>query len=267
MTIGDPSILGYGPNRLYKQANAVADGSGNVTIKFDVIPSAEVWTGTVFLSAPLNTVATFTVFADSQYRGGFSAAGSLNGLQAGDGAAVTVNGASLPAAAQVTMVWIGRRDPIDHAPIAVPWTSGPTGIQIVASTTAFPVNVQQAPLPANVLSAEVDSDQGTGINTLVAGIAGSRIRVWSVTLSAAMAELAATAGVKSWSPDIEPHGGTPILKVPMRTVPGSASENSVSQNCYGLTLPSNTSLDLNSPANTADGSRVVGTVLYDVITP
>lgn len=268
MTIEFPGILGYGPNRLFKRADTKSDSSGNASLQFEVVPSAEAWTGSIFCSVPQPNVGTFAVAVDGQYRGTFSGAGSLSGVQAADGAQVTVTAGGLPASSQVTVVWMGRRDPVSEAPVTVPWVSGPVGIQLVASTSLFPVNIQQQPLPPNVLSAEVDSDQGTLINTLVAGIPGSRIRLWSATLSAAMAELAASAGVKSWSPDIEVHGGAPVvLKVPMRTVPGSVSENSVSQNCYGLTIASGLGLDLNSPANNADGSRVVGTVLYDVITP
>ena len=268
MTIDPAGILGYGPNRLFKLARGKTDANGNVTLKFEATPSSEAWTGTVLCSDPPFNLGTFLITRDGQYLGAFSGFGSMSGIQAADGAQVVVTGSSLPASTNVTVVWMGRRDPIESAPVTVPWVSGPVGIQEVASSTLFPVNVQQAPLPANVLSAELDSDQGTLITTLVAGIAGSRIRLWSATLSMAMAELAATAGVKAWSCDIEVHGGNPIvLKMPLRTIPGSASAGSVSQNCYGLIVPTNTAVDLNSPANTADGSRVVATVLYDVITP
>lgn len=268
MTSELPGILGYGPNRLFKRADTVSDNNGNATLAFDATPSAEAWTGSVFCAVPANNIAGFVVTVDSQYLGTFNGFGALSGVQAADGAQVTVTATLLPPKAQVTVVWRGRRDPVDQAPVTVPWVSGPIGIQQVASSTLFPVNVQQAPLPANVLSAEVDSDQGSGINILVAGIGGSRIRLWSATLSMAMAELAATVGVKAWACDIEVHGGAPVvLKMPLRTVPGTAVNGSVSQNCYGLTAGSGLGIDLNSPANTADGSRVVGTVLYDVVTP
>lgn len=265
----EPFGASYGRSKLFKVAKGTADGSGNATLTFDRVSSGYVWTGTMYCQDPQPNIGLFLAFRNNtQYLGQWSGSGMLHGVQAADGADVTVSVQGQVAGSQVTLVWTGAIDSMEDAPVSVPSVAGPSGLQLVASSALFPVNIQQAPLAANVLSAEVDSDQGTGATVLVAGINGSRLRLWSATLSMAMAELAATVGVKSWSCDIEVHGGTPvILKMPLRTVPGNVAAGSVSQNCYGLTLPNNTGLDLNSPANTADGSRVVGTVLYDVITP
>lgn len=263
-----PAPASYGRNRLYKTATAQTDANGNATLAFAMVPTGYVWSGSVYCIKPQVNIGAFLAFRGNQYMGGWSSTGALHGVQAADGAVVTVQASNLPAATLVQMAWQGRVDPIGEAPLMEPSVTGPSGAQLVATSPLFPVDIVQTPDPAKVLSAEVDSDQGTGLNVLVAGIGGSRLRLWSATLSMAMAELAATAGVKAWACDIEVHGGAPIvLKMPLRTVPAAAVSGSVSQNCYGLIVASGLGLDLNSPANTADGSRVVGTVLYDVLTP
>lgn len=137
MMPAEPGFAGLA--RLFKIAMGTADASGNVTLAFDGVASAQSWGGAVFTAAPQPTLAQFVVRRDGQYMGTYSGFGTLSDVQAHDGGQVTVTGSALSPGDQVTVIWQGRIDPIGQAPVMTPFVSGPVGFQTVVSSPSFPL--------------------------------------------------------------------------------------------------------------------------------
>lgn len=114
-----------------------ADSNGNVTLTFQPVDSAQVWTGTITIITSTGQAlqgTTWTISRDNTtpFLTWYDNQVAID-IQGRDGQQITVAGTGLVPGTQVRAVWAGRNDAVSAGvPIVSPWVSGsPNGVSLV----------------------------------------------------------------------------------------------------------------------------------------
>lgn len=257
--------------RLQQHASGTVGAGGIVTLAFPSVPVGLVWTGSVTLYTPVDsalviTEGIWTATRNGQPLANYGGTGILADVQIVGSEQLTITGSYLPPGAMITAVLTGESCDFGEADIVSPKLYGALNpySQIYTDKAAGPGSaLQTVPVPApSALQSAAAQGLGSGTTTILAA-GPSPLSLWSVTLSAGVANTATAAGAFSCSFTVQTSAGTVLLSVEPMVVQASASSTADSANLWGLYLPAGQSLQLVVGAYGGTGGvRAHATVVY-----
>ena len=238
--------------RLFQQVVGTADGTGTVSLQFPPVPQGLCWTGAIVLFTPVESALVITSGVWTATRNGqplatYGGTGILADCQLISQEKLKIVGTFLTPGTVITATWTGTSEDAHAAEIVAPKIYGALNpfSQIYTDAAAGPGSaLQTVPVPApSALQSVSVAGAGPGTATLLASSGVDR-SMWSIALSASIANTSTTAAAFSCSFTVQRSDGTVLLSVEPMNVQASNSNLAESVSLWGMYLPAGQSLQM-----------------------
>ncbi len=244
-------------SRLYQQTSGTTTSMGVVVLTFPPVPTGLVWTGSVMLYTPPDSIQALMGSEWSMTRNGnavlsFQTMAVVADLQLVGGEVLQLIGSYINPNVQITATWMGRSEAAGTAAAVAPVVYGsPSPVSQVWNDTTQPIGSPvlvtdgRLPNPAVMQSAwQAVSAVSTTLSIMAAPV--SAYQIWEIGLTMTGSQLAAVAGEQFVTASVQTTDATPkvLMKVGVMTVPGTTDAVSLTLPFHGLTLNAGKTLQL-----------------------